>query len=307
MKKDPVLQLIDDSYEVFEKKDPPVKKIMGFTYPQYVTVLMFVDAFADAAIKDSPAVAEKFQIPGRDLIENVLDYFDEIGFDVFDYANESMGLDLIDKINELWGENFSVESLIQYDKDALGTIVLIALGHNIRIDADVKRLLKDHDAKEPTAENLGFSEDNRRYKAAYEALADIQDLKTESRDDLSESFMGLFGKKSPEKEAAKTESKAEKLIQTILKQLNIKYHLEKEDGSEGIVFRHYLTINKRHYVLKSYVIKDSQHLSAVLWDEDEENLLIVMTIGYLKDYYALIAFGRQRLRAWMEEERGRHE
>jgi hypothetical protein len=304
-RKDPVLDLIEESFDLFEAEEPRVQKIMGFPYPEYVSLLMFVDAFADAAIKDSPTVAEKFQTPGRDLLENVLDYFDEIGLDIFDYASESMGLDLIDRINELWGENFSVDALIQYDKDALGTVVLIALGHDVRLDADVRRVLKDHDAKEPTAENLGIDHDERRYKAAYKALSDIHGMKTESRDDLSESFLGFFGGKEKEQKPEKSEAKAQKLLETILKQLNIKYHLDKEKGHDGTVFRHHLTINKKHYVLKSYIISDSQHLSSVLWDEEEDNFFVVVTIGYLKDYYALIAFGRQRLKAWMEKEHGR--
>jgi hypothetical protein len=306
MKKDPISKMLDEAYEEFEKKEPHVPKIMGYEYPEYVALMMFVDAFADAAIKDSPTVAEKFQVPGRDLLENVMDYFDKIGLDIFDYADPKMGMDLIDRVNELWGDNFSIDALMQYDKDALGTIVLIALGHDIRLDSDTRLLLKNHDAKEPTAANLGVDHDERRYKAAYDALEEIQGMKTESRDDLSESLLDLFGigDKEKKKEKGKADTKALKLIESILKQLKIKYHLDKEKGDEGTVFRHHLTIAKKHYILKSYIIEESQHLSSVLWDEHEDNFLVVVLLGYLKDYYALLAFGRQRLKSWMESEHG---
>lgn len=303
--KDPILELIHESFDLFEADQPSVQKILGFPYPEYVSLLMFVDAFADAAIADSPTVAEKFQTPGRDLLENVMDYFEDLGLDIFKYARESLGLDLIDRLNELWGENFSVDQLIQYDKDALGIVVLIALGHRVRLDADVRRVLKDHDAKEPTAENLGIEQNQARYDQAYQALSDIHAMKNESRDNLSESFLSFFGfqdEKDKKHQSEKVEEKALKLVESILKQLKIKYTLHKEKGSEGTVFRHRFKVGKKAYCLKSYVIHESTHLSSVLWDEDEDNFFVVVTIGYLKDFYALIAFGRQRLKAFLEKE-----
>jgi hypothetical protein len=306
MEKDPISKMLDDSFDIFEAK-AFVPKIMGYDYPTYCSIMMFVDAFADAAVNDSPTVAEKFQIPGRDMLENVLDYFDSLKLDILDFVDQSTGLDFLDNLAELWGDHFSVDGLMTYDKNALGTIVLMAVGHDIKLDRDIKELLKDHDAKEPTIQNLGMDHDERRYKSAYEALGEIANLQNESRDNLSESFLSLFGIQDAPKKKGKTEADALKLIESILKQLKIKYHVEKEKGDEGIVFRHSLIIDKKHYVLKTYVILESGHISSVLWDKNETNFFVVVSLGYLKDYYALVAFGKQRLKAWMEKNHGRRE
>jgi len=307
MEKDPILKLIDESYAVFEEKAPLVTKIDGLPYPEYVSLLIFADAFSDVAQNDYPTVAEKIQVPGKSLLRNVKDYFQSIDLDVNEFVDDTIGLDLLDRINDLWGENFSVDALLQYDKEALVTIVLISLGHDIKLDPSVKQLLKDSDAKEPTTASLDMDQDERRYKSAYAALSEISGLKAESRDELSEGFMDFFSSKSDEPKEHKGDQKALKLVESILKQCKLRYHLSKEKGEEGTVFRHQITIDKEHYVLKSYIISGSGHLSSVLWDKSENDFLVVVTIGYIKDYYALIAFGRQRLKAWMEKEHERSE
>lgn len=303
--KDPVQKLLDESFQRFEAKAPSIPKIMGYDYPTYAALVIFVDAFADAAVKDAPAVAEKFQIAGRDLVESVLDYFEDVGLDIFDYVDQSIGLDLIDRLTDLWGDHFTVDALMQYDKSAMSSIAMIAVGHDIKLDRDIKQLLKDHDAKEPTSANLGMDHDERRYKAAYKALDAISKLQTESRDVIGESFLGLFGIGSEEKDektkTAKLEAEAIKLVETILNQCKLKYHLEKEQGDEGFVFRHTFTVVKTRFILKSYLILESKHLSSVLWSEDENIFNMVIVLGYLKDYYALISYGRQKLKSWIGE------
>lgn len=119
--------------------------------------------------------------------------------------------------------------------------------------------------------------------------------------------LGLFSDDSGEEKDPKAESKAEKkakdIVETILRQLKLKYHFQRIKGTDGIVFRHQITIDKEHYVVKSYIGLDTEHMGVVLWSENEDDYLQVIAVGYLKDSHAMIAVGKQRLKSWMESEK----
>lgn len=104
----------------------------------------------------------------------------------------------------------------------------------------------------------------------------------------------------PQENEKKLEKKARDIVESILRQLKLKYHFERTKGKDGIVFRHHITIDKEQYLLKSYLILDAEHLSVVLWSKDESDYMQVVTVGYLRDFHAMIAVGRQRLKSWME-------
>lgn len=304
MKKDPLQKLIDESFEMFEEEPKKrVPQIMGLPYQKYVALMIFVDAFSEIAVKEYPNIAEKLQKPGRDSIENVWDYFDSLGLDVLQYLDTDLAQSVIDKINDFWGDHLSVQGLVVFDKDALGSLMLRLLGHDASIDRTVAKFLQNQGVEEPGAHDVGLDIESKRYHAAYEAMEDIDLL---SRDKLSESILDKFlhAMKPGQEKEPKVEATARKLIETILKQVGLRYHLEKEKGDEGTVFRHRVQIAKKNYILKSYVIHDTGYFGTYLWDHDEGNILLIVTLGYLKDYYALVAFGRQRLKAWMETNHG---
>src|SRR5690349_8805319 len=104
----------------------------------------------------------------------------------------------------------------------------------------------------------------------------------------------------PEVKSSKLEKKALEIIETILRQLKLKYHFQKNKGKDGVVFRHQITFEKEKYVLKSYLVLETEHLGIVLWSEDESDYMQVVAVGYLRDFHAMQAVGRQRLKAWME-------
>jgi hypothetical protein len=114
-------------------------------------------------------------------------------------------------------------------------------------------------------------------------------------------LQSLFAHEPPQEKESKLEKKAKDIVESILKQLKLKYHSERTKGKDGIVLRHFVTIDQEQYVLKSYLILDAEHFSCVLWSKDESDYMQVVTVGYLKDFHAMIAVGRQRLKSWMEK------
>jgi hypothetical protein len=62
--------------------------------------------------------------------------------------------------------------------------------------------------------------------------------------------------------------------------------------------------NKKEYLVKCFVIFGTGHFSMTLWDADGQNLMQVVTIGYIPKYArAMEVIGKQRVEAFIAEQK----
>lgn len=121
---------------------------------------------------------------------------------------------------------------------------------------------------------------------------------------MDESFGFLKGliKPSRKKTHEVLAKESEDLVSDVLKHLKLKYHLgKKEKSTDGYLFRHIVRVDKKEYVIKSYLIFDTEYFSACIWSKDQQNLLHVMTIGFMKDAAALKSVAKERLKKWINQ------
>jgi len=102
-------------------------------------------------------------------------------------------------------------------------------------------------------------------------------------------------------QADSPEAKAKQIVQQILKSVKVKAGSPtRRRSASGTMLRYRIKIKGKSYLLKSYVITDTWHMSLVLWDSSEQKMLDVITIGYLRDQYRLRAIGKERMARWAE-------
>lgn len=111
--------------------------------------------------------------------------------------------------------------------------------------------------------------------------------------------LGLFVKKQESPQKAK--SKAEDLAESILKGAKLKYHKSVvKKGVDGHAFRYKVEHAGQKYLVKCYVVYESQHFSMTIWSDDGQNMEQVVAVGYLKYIHALKAAAKARISEWME-------
>lgn len=113
---------------------------------------------------------------------------------------------------------------------------------------------------------------------------------------------GSDKKDSDAKTRTKDERQANELVENVLKSLKLKYHgYKKEKGKEGYLFRYIVEIGNDEYVVKSYLIYDTGYFSMCLWSRDEQDLVQVVTLGYMKNYYTMRSIAKERLKQWLNK------
>ena len=115
--------------------------------------------------------------------------------------------------------------------------------------------------------------------------------------------LGLGKKEPKEKSDSSLKQKAEATAQAILKGAGLKYDKKglkkREDGHS---FHYVIAADKQKYLVKCFVIFGTGHFSMTLWEEDGQDLLQVITIGYLHKYArAMEVVGKQRIEAFFAE------
>lgn len=111
----------------------------------------------------------------------------------------------------------------------------------------------------------------------------------------------------PEKKAptaSQLESKAKQVIEGILKGNRLSYHQVKKvrNISTGKLLRYTFTHEGISYVMKGFVAFDSGYMTVLVWDEDEQQVQIPLTAGYVgKEPSVIRAVGSNRLYAWLKE------
>lgn len=94
-------------------------------------------------------------------------------------------------------------------------------------------------------------------------------------------------KSSPEKEAKKAIKKILDEIGADVKKTE--RHVSQTD--ENVMLRYFIELDKKDYVLKVYIIAMTGHMSAVLWKENEMDIVGVVTAGYTRNYHQLTVIG----------------
>lgn len=121
------------------------------------------------------------------------------------------------------------------------------------------------------------------------------------------SALGLSTKTAePDERSASTlKQKAETLARAILKDSGFKYDKKGQKKREdGHSFQFVLKKDKKEYLIKCFVIFATGHFSMTLWSEDGQDLLQVITIGFVPKYMrAMEVIGKQRIEAFMAEQK----
>jgi hypothetical protein len=118
--------------------------------------------------------------------------------------------------------------------------------------------------------------------------------------------LGLAKKQEPKEPPQSTlKNKAESVAKSILKEVGVKYHKKSQKKREdGYSFHLTFTHNKKEYLVKCFVIFATGHFSMTLWGEDGQDLMQVVTIGYLpKNARAMEVVGAQRLEVFFAEQK----
>lgn len=120
-------------------------------------------------------------------------------------------------------------------------------------------------------------------------------------------FLAALGlsKEPKEKTPASLKQKAEGVAESILKSSGFKYdkrgQKKREDGHS---FQYVLKADKKPYLIKCFVIFGTGHFSMTLWDGEGQDLLQVITIGYISKYArAMEVVGKQRITAFFAEQK----
>lgn len=169
--------IVEKSYQEMVK---PISILVdGLDHKEYIALLMFVDAFADIVLNEYPSIADKVVKPAKDLMDTVPAFFDEKDLDVMDYVDLGLADKLINSANKFFNGKITVSDLIKFDKEALGHLILVAIGHkeNLKDIPRLKKFLQTNGVESPTAKDLGLDLDQNRYKSAYKALKDMNILK----------------------------------------------------------------------------------------------------------------------------------
>lgn len=70
----------------------------------------------------------------------------------------------------------------------------------------------------------------------------------------------------------------------------------KKRGATGTMLVYHISVSGKKYLLKTYMIPSSGYVYMTLWDDTEQDLLSVITLGYLPDDEdEIVAKGKQRL------------
>ena len=109
-------------------------------------------------------------------------------------------------------------------------------------------------------------------------------------------------KKAPTE--SQLESKAKQILEGILKGNRLSYHQTKKARhlTTGKLLRYTFQHAGTMYVMKGFVAFDSGYMTVVVWDEDEQQVQIALTAGYVtKEPTVIRAVGSNRLYAWLKE------
>lgn len=157
-------------------------KIAGYDHEDFLSLVLFVDAFIDVARKENPRIAEKVARPGRDLIETVSELFEDNDLDIWDYVDSSLGIKLVGNLDKLWNGVLMADDLFRFDRDSATTLALQAGGHDVSLQDDkrVAEFLKETGVKVPSTDDLGVSLDQGRYVKVYSAIKDLKKVMDES-------------------------------------------------------------------------------------------------------------------------------
>jgi len=117
--------------------------------------------------------------------------------------------------------------------------------------------------------------------------------------------LGLGKKEPKEKSDSSLKSKAEAVAQSILKASGVKYHKKGQKKREdGYSFQYAIEQEKKEYLVKCFVIFGTGHFSMTIWDAEGQDLMQVVTIGYIPKYSrAMEVIGKQRVEAFLAEQK----
>jgi len=111
---------------------------------------------------------------------------------------------------------------------------------------------------------------------------------------------------STEKEEGKEQifKKINHIIDSIAKDSKIKIsHAEKFD-KEDVMGINYKAKLKDEYAIHTHLVKGSKIFLCSLWSKDENELLLMLCEGYLREDHFLIGTAKARLKSWMREQHG---
>lgn len=106
--------------------------------------------------------------------------------------------------------------------------------------------------------------------------------------------LGVTGEKHDSGDA---EKKAKTLVESLLREHHLDYHVEKQKTKEGLLLEHHFKVFGVKYTVKTYLLTEDAHVISSIWTE-HDNLEQVLCVGYLKDYYSLLGFAKGRMKGW---------
>ncbi len=121
---------------------------------------------------------------------------------------------------------------------------------------------------------------------------------------LAQLLKGLDSFQKREPSESQLDAKAKQVIEGILKGNHLSYHQTKKvrNLSTGKLFKYTFSHEGIPYVMKGFVSYSSGYMTVVVWDEDEQQVQISLTAGYvMKEPSVIRAIGSNRLYAWLKE------